>query len=334
MNLDFHKNHRLLYGVIFFGFIFLTAIIAVGPALWVQDHNEPLPGSRPLTPQEQRGLHIYVAEGCLYCHTQQVRPLEVDKPFGRPSTPGDYARLGPQDLWRMTPEMLGTERNGPDLSDVGDRQPSETWNYIHLYNPRAVVKDSVMQAYRWLFRVKRSPGPDDTVVPVPPEYAPTGGRVVATEETKDLVAYLMSLKQVPIPGGVAAASPAPASARPPAASAQGAALYGTRCAGCHQSTGEGIPGVFPPLKGDPVVTAGDPTRHIMIVLAGLRGKTIGGVKYAAAMPAQEHAMTDAEIAAVINHERTSWGNNAPTVTEREVAKLRAGEDKEGGGDHH
>lgn len=327
MRLDFHKNHRLLYGVIFFGFIFLTLIIAVGPALWVQDHNETIPGSKPLTAQQKKGLDIYVSEGCLYCHTQQVRPLDVDKPFGRPSAPGDYARLGPQDLWRMTPEMLGTERNGPDLSDVADRQPSETWNYIHLYNPRAVVKASVMQAYHWLFTVKGSPGPDDVVVPVPPEYAPKVGKVVATREARDLVAYLMSLKQAPLPGGESAPSP-PVPAKPSVESAQGATLYAARCASCHQSNGEGLPGVFPPLKGDPVVTAKDPARHIEIVLTGLQGKTINGVKYAAAMPAHEHSMTDAEIAAVVNHERTSWGNNAPTVTEEDVAGVRAREEEE------
>lgn len=334
MTLDFHKNHRLLYGVVFFGFIFLTLIIAIGPALWVQEHNEPLPGTKPLTEQQLRGRDVYIAEGCLYCHTQQVRPLDVDKPFGRPSAPGDYARLVPQDVWRMTPEMLGTERNGPDLSNVAERQPSETWNYIHLYNPRAVVKDSVMQAYHWLFEAKKNPEPKDIVVPVPPEYSPDGGKVVATQKAKDLVAYLMTLKQVPIPLGKAEESGAPATARPPAGSAQGSSLYAARCASCHQSNGRGIPGVFPPLKGDPVVVSPDPTRHIEIVLTGLQGKMINGVEYAAAMPAHEHSMSDAEIAAVVNHERTSWGDNAPTVTEQDVARVRAreeGEEKEG---HH
>ena len=328
MKFDFHKNHRLLYGVVFFGFICLTVIIAIAPALWVQDHNEPIPGSKPLTDQQKRGLDIYIAEGCLYCHTQQVRPLNVDKPFGRPSAPGDYARLAPQDIWRMTPEMLGTERNGPDLSNVADRQPSKTWNYIHLYDPRAVVKDSVMQAYHWLFKIKRTPGPDDIVVPVPPEYAPKDGKVVATEKAEDLVAYLMTLKQIPIPVGNREETQVPASAKPPAGSARGASLYAARCASCHQSGGEGIPGVFPPLKGDPVVTAKDPTRHIEIVLTGLQGKPINGVKYAAAMPSHEHSMNDAEVAAVVNHERTSWGNASPTVTEQDVAAVRAREEKE------
>jgi cytochrome c oxidase cbb3-type subunit 2 len=318
MKLNFHENHRLLFGVVFFGFIILTVGIAVGPADFVRINNKPLPGSRPLTPQEKRGLAIFLSEGCSYCHTQQVRPLDVDTPFGRPSAPGDYARLRPQDIWRMTPELLGTERTGPDLCDVGNRQPSATWNYIHLFNPRAVVKASVMQAYPWMFDIKNNPRPEDLVVPVPPEYAPKEGKVVMTRRAADLVAYLLALRQVPIPGSLTTASPG--AARP--ASARGASLFASRCSGCHGPDGEGIPGAFPPLKGDPVVTAGDSTDHIRIVLSGLKGKTINGTRYVAVMPAHASLMSDEEIAAVINHERTSWGNNAPTVTAEDVERIR------------
>jgi len=334
MSLNFHKNHRLLLNVVFSGFVVLTLIIAIGPAIWVQDHNEPLPGSQPLTQQQQRGLDIYVAEGCLYCHTQQVRPLDLDKPFGRPSAPGDYARLRPQDIWRMTPEMLGTERNGPDLSDVGSRQSSDAWNYIHLYNPRSVVEASVMQAYPWLFAVKDSPGPDDVVVPVPSEFAPKKGKVVATEKARDLVAYLLSLKQVPVPGTEKGGARAPSPGGPRGEASKGASLYSSHCASCHQINGEGVPGTFPPLKGNPAVTAKDPTHHIEVVLTGLQGRTINGVKYAAAMPSFEHSLSDADIAAVVNHERTSWGNNAPTVTAADVSAIREKEEKEEKGGHH
>jgi cytochrome c oxidase cbb3-type subunit 2 len=321
MKLSFHKNHRYLFGVIFFGFVGLTAIVTIVPGIWVQEHNYPLPGSRPLTAQEQRGMNVYVAEGCLYCHTQMVRPLDVDKSFGRPSAPGDYARLKPQDVWRMTPEILGTERTGPDLSDVARRLPSDTWHYIHLYNPRAVVKGSVMQAYPWLFEVKQNPAPEDVVVPVPQGYAPREGKVVAAQKAKDLVAYLLSLKQVPIAetstSGQAPPSPAGATETGP-----GAQVYASHCASCHQSNGEGVPGAFPPMKGDPVATDKDPTRHIEIVLFGLKGTAIGGVNYTAPMPAQAEVLSDSEIAGVINYERKSWGNNAPTITPQDVAKIR------------
>lgn len=103
----------------------------------------------------------------------------------------------------------------------------------------------------------------------------------------------------------------------------GANLYRTSCSSCHQANGEGLPGVFPPLAGDPVVTDQDPTRHIEVVLFGLKGKTINGTSYSAAMPAFSEQLSDEEVAAIINHERTSWGNNAPTITAKDVAKVRA-----------
>lgn len=104
----------------------------------------------------------------------------------------------------------------------------------------------------------------------------------------------------------------------------GAALYRTSCASCHQSNGVGLEGVFPPLAGDPVVLDDDPTRHIEIILFGLDGATIQGVQYPAAMPGFANQLSDSEIAAVVNHERTSWGNAAPTVTVEEVAEARRG----------
>ncbi|HKJ30263.1 MAG TPA: cytochrome c [Balneolales bacterium] len=104
--------------------------------------------------------------------------------------------------------------------------------------------------------------------------------------------------------------------------ALGANLFRTSCASCHQTNGQGLTGVFPPLAGDPVVTGQDPTQHIKIVLHGLQGKTINGVKYTAQMPAWADQLSDKEISAIINHERTSWGNNAPTTTPEQVAKIR------------
>ena len=80
-------------------------------------------------------------------------------------------------------------------------------------------------------------------------------------------------------------------------------------------------GVFPPLAGDHLVVAEDPTGHIEAVLHGLQGVTIDGISYASPMPAFAF-LSDADIAAIVNHERTSWGNSAPTVTAEDVAALR------------
>lgn len=153
------------------------------------------PGVKPLTADEVRGRDVYVSEGCSYCHTQTVRPLVPDKIFGRPSVAGDYAY--------DTPQLLGTERTGPDLANVGARQPSDVWQYIHLWDPRAVVHDSIMPRYTWLFKVKDKAAPGDVTVPLPPGFAPARGVVVTTPQVRDLVEYLESRKQVSLGGGAA-----------------------------------------------------------------------------------------------------------------------------------
>jgi mono/diheme cytochrome c family protein len=104
--------------------------------------------------------------------------------------------------------------------------------------------------------------------------------------------------------------------------ARGAALYVANCAPCHQSTGRGLAGVFPPLAGDPVVNAADPEEHIRTILNGRSGSTIGGVAYVSPMPAFRDILNDADIAAIVNHERTSWGNAATTITAADVAARR------------
>lgn len=167
----------------------LAILMGVIPGI-VLSSTPPTSGLRPYTAQERRGRDIYVGEGCAYCHTQNVRPLKQDLVFGRPSTAGDYAY--------DTPELLGDHRNGPDLTNIGNRQPSKTWQYIHLWDPRAVVQDSIMPRYTWFFIVKSRADPGDVVVPVPPGFGPSSRTVVATQSAKDLVAYLEALKQVPL----------------------------------------------------------------------------------------------------------------------------------------
>jgi mono/diheme cytochrome c family protein len=122
------------------------------------------------------------------------------------------------------------------------------------------------------------------------------------------------------PPGIAA--PAPATSGAPVPASLGAEVYENKCASCHQSDGTGVPGVFPPMKGDASVRAADPASQILTILRGAQGKVIGGVKYAAEMPAFALQLTDQQVAAVANHERTSWGNHAPAVSADDVTKAR------------
>ncbi len=291
---------------------------------------------QPLNTLEAEGRDIYVANGCSYCHTQQVRPLEQDKRFGRPSAPGDFAY--------QTPELLGSERTGPDLTNIGIRQSNEVWQRIHLYNPRAVVPESIMPAYDWMFQVVDQMTPGAAAVPLPKAYAPSRGRVEPTHQVDALVAYLLSLKQPPLAQGATAvdtatrdvneAAMAESTATVNVASGtvaaaggydaiRGSALFTSNCAVCHQANGEGLPGAFPPLKGDAAVNDGDAIKQIHVVLNGLQGGTVGGVVYTSAMPPFAATLSDADVANIIDYERRSWGNHGAPVGPGQVANERA-----------
>lgn len=113
--------------------------------------------------------------------------------------------------------------------------------------------------------------------------------------------------------------PAPAAA---GAVVDGAAVYTTRCAACHQATGMGLPGVFPPLAGSEWVDGKQDTLAAM-VLHGINGSlTVKGTVYSGEMPAFKDQLSDAEIAALLTHIRGSWGNQADAVTAEAVATVR------------
>lgn len=185
------NNVAVLVGVPALIYAFLAFMTGVLPGA-VLSQTPALPGVEPLSAAADRGREVYVSEGCAYCHSQFVRPIAEDKVYGRPSVAGDFTY--------DTPELLSDHRNGPDLTNEGTRQPSEVWQYIHLYEPRALVSASIMPSYRWLFKVKAAADPGDVVVDVPAPYGPKQGVVVTTARARDLVAYLESLKQVPLGG--------------------------------------------------------------------------------------------------------------------------------------
>lgn len=306
-------------------YIVLALMMAIIPGIELSK-TPPGPGVKPLTALQSEGRAVYAANGCGYCHTQQVRPLAEDKPFGRPSAPGDFTY--------QTPELLGSERTGPDLTDVGVQQGSDVWQYMHLYNPRSVVPQSIMPSFSWLFRVVPKAPADVAAVPVPAAFAPAHGVVIPTPQAQALVAYLLSLRQAPIAGAAAAGSGAgtPASAPPQGAamantsspsSAAGASLFSANCASCHQASGEGLPGAFPPLKANAAVNDSDPTLHIHTVLFGAHGLTVGGVAYASAMPPFGTQLNDQQVADLIDYERSAWGNHGRPVSTHEVAAVRA-----------
>lgn len=88
----------------------------------------------------------------------------------------------------------------------------------------------------------------------------------------------------------------------------GNAVYGTHCVACHQATGQGIPGAFPPLADHAVdVYAAGGREYLMdVLLFGLQGSiTVNGMTYNGLMPAWQQ-LSDDDIADVINHTLTAW----------------------------
>jgi cbb3-type cytochrome oxidase cytochrome c subunit len=94
------------------------------------------------------------------------------------------------------PVMLGSQRIGPDLANIGVRRPNAQWHLLHLYLPASEVKGSTMPPYRFLFakqKIQRQRSPD--ALALPPERAiDPGYEVVPTPEAHALVAYLLSLR--------------------------------------------------------------------------------------------------------------------------------------------
>jgi cbb3-type cytochrome c oxidase subunit II len=133
----------------------------------------------PYTAAQEHGRRIYQREGCMYCHSQFVRPLKgeilrysVGSSVAIPADEREYVY--------DQPHFLGTRRIGPDLSREGGKY-SDDWQLSHLYNPRQMVPGSIMPAFTWLFK------PED------PNMAKEQAAPIASRDALDLVAYVQTL---------------------------------------------------------------------------------------------------------------------------------------------
>ena len=182
-----------------------TAALVVLPYVQVKDIVPP-PQLKPYTDSQARGRAVYLSNGCVYCHSQQPRDRKVGpdvaRGWGRASVPADYSY--------DRPHLLGSMRTGPDLFNIGARQPSRDWHLGHLYQPRAYAPGSIMPAYPYLFRAKLAAEEGEQVVALPPGAAPAGKIVVASPDALDLVKYLQALDHTyPVLPVVVPAAPKP-----------------------------------------------------------------------------------------------------------------------------
>ena len=125
-----------------------------------------------------------------------------------------------------------------------------------------------------------------------------------------------------------ATSAAKPAAKPAAAAAgeqlpDGKQVFSTTCAACHQATGEGVPGVYPPLAGSEWVT-GDDAKVVRILLHGVTGPIeVAGETFNSMMPPWGATLKDADIAAVLTYVRSTWGNKGAPISAAKVASIRA-----------
>ena len=177
----------------FWGLILLPQVTIGRQNPVVTDSGQPYPWPRPGVAQQ--GADVYRANGCVECHTQQVRrknhlidPVEQKRGWGTRFTVA-------QDYLRDTPVLLGAQRIGPDLANAGLRVKDENQALVHLYNPRLTVPTSIMPRYEFLFEPRMlSPGQALPVDALRDAGLPANMAIVPKPEAHALTAYLMSLQ--------------------------------------------------------------------------------------------------------------------------------------------
>lgn len=133
-----------------FAFITITTIVVlfsffvwVFPGFFFTNELAKKTTAKPYSALELAGRDVYMAQGCVSCHTQMVRNLEAErKRYGRPNEMED-------DVYEFT-FLWSSQRTGPDLTNVGLKYSAD-WHKQHLINPQSVVPNSIMPQYPWLF---------------------------------------------------------------------------------------------------------------------------------------------------------------------------------------
>ena len=119
-----------------------SGLVQIIPLFFQHSTTTAAEGVKPYEALQLMGRDVYIREGCVGCHSQQIRKLQ-----------SEVQRYGPYSIASESvydhPFLWGSKRTGPDLARVGQRY-SDEWHRIHLRNPRDVVKESNMPAYPWL----------------------------------------------------------------------------------------------------------------------------------------------------------------------------------------
>jgi len=145
--LDKHKaieTHATLLMVLAFLVVTIGGAVQILPLFYLDNVIEKVDGMRPYTPLELAGRDVYIREGCYVCHSQMIRPMRDEG-----VRYGHYS-LAAESMYDH-PFQWGSKRTGPDLARVGGRY-SDEWHQDHFTYAKAVVPESVMPPYGFLFQ--------------------------------------------------------------------------------------------------------------------------------------------------------------------------------------
>ncbi|MFH0724849.1 MAG: cbb3-type cytochrome c oxidase subunit II [Pseudomonadota bacterium] len=225
--------------------LILAAVVFIAVVLPYATRDEaPSDIFRQRSAIENEGRALYIANGCVYCHTQSIRTIDWDLGAERIAQSGDYV----QDR----PILLGSARTGPDLSQEGGEHPDD-WHMAHFTNPRYTRPLSIMPAFASLGeeKIKRL-----TAYVQGLGFKDADPRVARQREWKEksISAYAagpdanVAWLNTHIPQGWRdIPNPYPTSV---AGLARGHKIYQDNCAGCHSPIGDGMgpaqPYIHPP----------------------------------------------------------------------------------------
>ncbi len=135
------KNVGLLMVLVIVA-ISVGGLVEIVPLFFQKSTTQAVSGLQPYNALQLSGRDVYIREGCNNCHSQMIRPFRAEtERYGHYSVAGEFVYDHPF-LW-------GSKRTGPDLARVGGRY-SDDWHRVHLSNPRDLVPESNMPAYKWL----------------------------------------------------------------------------------------------------------------------------------------------------------------------------------------
>ncbi|WP_427915352.1 c-type cytochrome [Ramlibacter sp. MMS24-I3-19] len=217
-----------------------------------------------------------------------------------------------------TRNALGASSDMMDLS--GGLIPMQNWYAPSLAsNSEAGVGHWPLQDTARLLRTGVAAGA--TVLGPMAEVVQSSTQHLSPEDALAMATFLQTL-----PALHPVAPPEPVEAVPVSErfAARGARVYGDNCAKCHGERGEGVPNAYPPLAGNRAVTLPFTANLVQVVLGGGFPPATAGNPRPYGMPPYVTLLDDADVAAVLTHIRTQWGNKAAPVSELDVARQRGG----------